>query len=144
MKHGTWLACCDRRRLMPLDELARRLASDRELTPRLEPGGDVLVVTVHDRLTGNVADVDVSIDTGAHVAREAAELAESLASGRITVDDGVPVPDAASLARVDARYELTWELRWSDETYNTMMEIVGILMKECAAIVFDSTNGRFV
>lgn len=144
MSRGTWLAYCDRRRLIPLDAVGRHLASHGELAPRLDPAGKVLVVEVHDTMTGNVADIAVSIDTGPHVALEAAELAESLTSGRIPIDEGVPIPDAAALARTDARYEITWDLRRSDETYNAMMWIAGILMEECGAIVFDSTNHRFV
>jgi hypothetical protein len=144
VKHGTWLAYCDRRRLLPLDGLGRRLDANPELTPRLDPAAGVLVVTVHDRLTGNIADVAISIDLGTHVPQEAAELAERLTSREIGVDAGVPMPDPKVLARADARYELTWELRWSDETYNAMMEMADILLKECDAIVFDSTNDRFV
>ena len=139
MNIGIWFAYCARERLMSLDELARCLASERNLLLRLDQE-NLLLVTVHDSLTGNDADITVSIDTGPHVALEAAELA----AGDLTVDPGVPPPDREALCRADARYELTWELQFSDETYNPMMVIAGELIQACGAIIYDITNRRFV
>src|SRR5262249_24186124 len=139
MSIGIWYAYCARERLMSLDDLARRLMPDSALTVRREQE-NLLVVTVHDSLTGNDADVTISIDTGPHVAIEAAELAE----GWLTVDEGVPPPDAEALRRADARYELNWELLFSDETYNAMLVIADDLIQACGAIVYDVTNRRYV
>jgi hypothetical protein len=105
---------------------------------------NLVLVTVHDSLTGNDADITVCIDTGPHVAIEAAELASGLDLGEIKIDPGVPIPDKEVLRQSDARYEMTWDLRFSDETYNTMMIIVSDLTKACGAVTYDLTNQRFV
>jgi hypothetical protein len=142
VRHGIWLAYCARARLLPLDAIARRLAPDPEITIRLE--SDVLIAAVDDSLTGHSTEITVGIDTGAHVRLEAAEVAARLASGRLTADEGVPTPDREALAGADCRYELRWDLRFSDETYNAMLVIAGVVMQECGAIVYDVTNQRFV
>jgi hypothetical protein len=136
---GTWLAYCPRERLISLEEIARRIATDPEVTLP-DPADDVLTVRVHDRMTGTVADIWVGSDTGSHVILEAQELVER----DIGVDPGVPAPDLALLALCDARYELIWELQFSVETYNVMMVLVDILQEACGAIVHDITNDRFV
>ena len=136
---GTWFAYCVRERLIPLDELKRRLSSDPELSFNgARP--DLLVCTVHDPRTGHFADVTVGIDTGRHVVSEAEELADK----DIPIDFGVPPPDLDALRHYEARYELFWDLRYSLETYNAMMFMVEILSEACDAIVYDMTNRRYV
>jgi hypothetical protein len=140
---GTWLAYCARRRALPLDDLGDRLSAATGNAARLDRP-DLLIVPVHDSLTGNDAEVTVSLDTGPHVVVEAAELADDLAAGRHRIDPAVPVPDAADLRSADARYELTWDVRFADEVYNTLMVLAELVIGECDATVYDATDGRFV
>ena len=128
---------------MPLDALKDRLAMNTELTVERDQA-EALLVTVHDSLTGKDADVTISIDTGAAVAAEAEELAQQVASGTLAPEPGVPPPDARALAAAEARYEITWDLRSSDETYNAMAGIAAVLEQNCGAIIYDLTNRRLV
>ncbi len=143
MTSGTWLAYCARSRVLPLDHLGNRLSAATGHAARLyQP--DLLIIPVHDSLTGNDAEVAVSLDTGPHVVVEAAELAGDLVAGRHRIDAAVPVPDADALRSADARYELTWDARFADEVYNTLMVLAELLIGQCGATVYDATNGRFV
>jgi hypothetical protein len=125
--------------MISLDEIGRRISTDPDVTAtRVE--GDWLTVHMHDGRTGNDAAVWIGIDAESHVILEAQELVEL----DIGVDPGVPPPDLGQLARCDARYEMIWELQFSDETYNVMMVLVDILQEATGAIVYDATNDRFV
>ena len=142
MRRGTRFAYCSRTRVLPLSELARVLAPNPALTTRIER--DVLIVTVHDSLTGNDADVTVSIDDGGHVRSQAEELASALDAGTHAIDPVVPRPDTSALRQADTRYEMTWDLRYSDETFNTLMWLTEPMVHACEAIVYDATSRRFV
>jgi hypothetical protein len=139
MSIGIWFAYCDQEKLLPLDELARRLKLHSELTLKRDEE-NLLVVTVHDRLTRKNADIEIGINTSPYVRLEAAELAEE----DLPVDPGVPPPDSEILQRASARYELSWELRFSDETYNILVWIAEELIQACEAIIYDASNHRFV
>lgn len=143
MKQGFWFAYGRRERLAPLERLTSGLANDHSLSWRSE-APDLLVVTVHDSLTSNVADVVIGINSAPHVALEARELADAYRAGLIPLDPGVPPPDEGALAQADARIEMSWDLRFSDETYNTMAVIAGLLAETSGAVVYDVTNRRFV
>jgi hypothetical protein len=140
---GTWFAYCERSRVLPLDQLAQRLSAVTGHAARLDQS-NLLVIAVHDSMTGNDADVSVTLDIGSHVRAETAELADDLVAGKHNIDPGVPVPDAEALRSADARYELTWDLRFSDEVYNTLIVLAELLIEECRAIVYDATHRRFV
>lgn len=139
MSIGTWFAYCTRERLVSLDEVERGLKPDSDLSI-VRAQDNLLVITVHDSMTGQDADITVNTDSGPHVALEAKELAGE----NLPVDPGVPPPDLDALARADARLELHWELAFSDETYNPMMLLAEHLVQACGAIIYDVTNHRFV
>jgi hypothetical protein len=132
MSPGTWLVLCSAERTISLADLAERLHGRKGLA-RVELDG-ALVATVRDALSGRDVQVTVGLSTESHVPLEAAELA-----GRH--------PDASvhdRLAALDARYELLWDLRDSDEVYNTLAVIAGILETTCDGVIYDATTDCFV
>lgn len=139
MSAGVWLVYVDRLRRLELEQIADYVTSCDGVTAA-SIIDHVVIVTIHDDLTGNDAEIGVALDLGGHVALEARELVEFAPPA----DAGVPPPDLGALARADARYEITWDLERSDETFNPMMLLVGWLEESCGGTIFDATNGRFV
>jgi hypothetical protein len=125
---GTWFVLVDPSRALSLAQLAARIADLPDTT--LRSYDDALVLDVHDDLTGNDADLTVGYSRAPHVVIEAAELA-----------DDHERPD---LARLEARYELLYDLRASDEVYNTLVRVAGALESACGGVIVDATSGRLV
>lgn len=125
---GTWFVMCDRKRASSIEELAAVLANLKHAD--VKRTGDELHITVHDPLTEHDADIAVGLAMESHVRVEAGEIAERRKR-----------PEVAAL---DARYELVWDLRMSDEVYNTLCVIAERLEKACGGVIYDATNGRFV
>lgn len=125
---GTWFVLCDAARAIPPGTLAERFASLKHATV-LDRGGS-LTITVHDSLTGRDAQIDVGFSSEPHVAIEAREIAER---------HGRP-----ELSALHARYELVWDLRMTDEVYNTLAVIAEKLETACGGVIYDVTEGRFV
>jgi len=122
MSIGTWFALCAADRRIGIEELAEQVGKLKGRTVRVE-GGQLYV-----EVAG--AEIIVSVQAGADVLAEAAEIAER--------------HDRSEVATHGARYELTWELDDSDAVYNTLVSISSRLEKHCGAVIFDATNGRFV
>lgn len=139
MSAGVWMVYVDRLRRLELEQVADHVISFDGVTAA-SIVDHVVIVTIHDDLTGNDAEIGVALDLGGHVALEARELVEFAPPP----DAGVPPPDLGALANADARYEITWDLERSDETFNPMMLLVGWLEESCGGTIFDATNGRFV
>jgi hypothetical protein len=131
--NGTWFVLCERARALPLEQLAEQIRGRRGVTT--VDVGAVVTVQLHDARTGRDANITVGLSTEPHVVLESAEIAERHAADR---------PDRDQIAAADARYELHWELRVTDEVYNTLAVIAGELEKACGAVIFDVTNGSFV
>ena len=113
MTAGTWFVLCDRARAIPVAELATQLADLYRATVRLD--GDALAITAHDELTGRDADVTVGLSTAPHVKIESAEI-------------GVGA---------DARYELVFDLRATDELLNTLLAVAHRIAKLTDGVVYD-------
>ncbi len=125
---GTWFVMCERARAVPVRTIEPRIAKLRDV--KVRDAGETLWLDVHDRLTGHDAEISVTLSTEDHVPIEAAEFAER-----------VRRPE---LAAFDARYELLWDIRLSDEVYNVLAVTAETLQKACDGVIYDVTNGRIV
>lgn len=138
MSDGQWLAYCPRDRLLSLEALAATFTEEPDHSVRQE--SDLLLIHVHDPLSGNDADVTVAISTASHVKLEAEQIAAELVA-----DVGSNLQAAREVLRQsDARYEIAYDARFAYETYNTLMLIASELVAACQAVVYDMTNNRLV
>ncbi|MBX3154850.1 MAG: hypothetical protein KF773_02535 [Deltaproteobacteria bacterium] len=131
---GVWLAMFHRERLPSLDDVAREFRTLKNIDV-VKTDQQTLVATVHDALTGNAADITVGLNLESHVVLESDEFASEHAGER---------PDRDDIARMDARFELVWDLEYSDETYNPLLFMAEILHKMCGAVTFDTLTGQFI
>ncbi|WP_437532781.1 hypothetical protein WME79_05340 [Sorangium sp. So ce726] len=130
MRTGSWFVLCRRERLVSFVDVAPRLAKLRDARVAvLEP--DYMEIVVDDSLTGNTATIEVFVSDEDHVKIESEETAENFADR----------PDRDAIAAADARYMLTWDLQYGDETYNTMCIVAEVLAKASDGIVYDTTGG---
>jgi hypothetical protein len=125
---GTWFVMCAREHALPIAKVEALLGNLSHADMKRD--GDALAVTVHDPMTKRDAGISVGLSTRKHVPIEAAEIAER--------------EDRPEVAALDARYELLWDLRLSDEVFNTLCVIAGKLEKACHGVIYNVTNGMFV
>lgn len=131
MTTGSWFVLCRRDRLLSLTEIVPRLLPlTNARVETLEP--EFMEIIVDDALTGNRATIEVYKDAEPHVLLESQELADDFEDIRSDVD---------AIAKADARYVLTWDLRYGDETYNTMLAVAERLAEACDGIIYDTTTG---
>ena len=127
MTNGTWFVFCSPERAIPVRELAAYMATFPGTTIREDEVA--FVANVHDR-NGRDADIVVGFSTDPDVAIEAAEIGER--------------HNRPEIAACKARYELVYDLQFSDELSNPLAWATGMLEERCGGIIYDVAADRFV
>lgn len=134
---GSWLAFARAERCITLEELQRRLESEPSLAFRCEDQ-DRLVVSVHERQAGAVADIVVQRRSGPAASARAVGIAERNTTG----DAGSGEPDLEMLLSADVCYEIRYGLNDVYAVYNALWYVAGELLDACEAVLIDEANDR--
>jgi hypothetical protein len=131
---GNWLVLFERSRAPRIDTVIERVTrSYRCVVDKHSDEGFVL--TIADALTRRTVTIEASLNFAPSVLRESAEIADDYA-------EGAPTHDA--VARCDARWELMFDLRDSDETYSVLLAISEALHELCGAFVLAASEQRLL
>ncbi|GDX82147.1 hypothetical protein LBMAG42_39580 [Deltaproteobacteria bacterium] len=133
MSAGLWLALVPPGRVLPLDELAVRLATLPDVEVHCKRR--YLTVEVYDRKTGRRPRIVVGLNIEPYVKLESAEIAAMRGSAR---------SDRDMIAAADARYELTWHPRVAYEAYNTLVRIAEEIERASGVVIYNPAEGSFV
>lgn len=132
MKTGTWFAMCSSQRAIAIPELAKKLVFGDAEKPRVD--GETLFVDVENELDGP-GTLTIVLSKEPHVVIEARELVERKGADRA---------DRAEVAKLDARYELSFPMKQADAVYDTLLDISAELKKRCGGVVYNQVNGEFM
>ena len=130
---GSWYVLCRRDNLVPLTNFATPLAGLR-YGRVIEIDADYAEIEIDDQLTGNKAKIRVFVDDEAQVADEVREIA-ALFPDRADRDE---------IAAADVRYTISWDLAYSDETYNARCVIAETFARAAHGIVYELAEDRIV
>lgn len=132
MKTGNWFAMCSSERAIEIPALVDKLTFGSQETPRVD--GDELIVDVENEVDGP-GTLTIVLATEPHVVVEARELADRKGADR---------PDRAEIAKLDARYELSFPMDQASSVYDTVLDIAASLKKLCGGVVYNQVNGEFM
>jgi hypothetical protein len=132
MKTGTWFAMVSSKRAIEIPALAKQLKFIEGESAKVD--GNDLVVTVDDDLSGK-GSFTIHLSKAKSVLTEARELAERKGEGRA---------DRAEIAKLDARYELSWARKDSDAVYDTLLTVASKLKKLTGAVIYNQVDAEFM
>jgi hypothetical protein len=132
MKRGVWFAMCSATRAIEVAALVDKLGLLEDEKPRVD--GDTLIIDVDNDLDGP-GTLTIFLSKAPHVVIEARELVERKGADRA---------DRADIAKLDARYELSFALRQADAIYNTLIDVAARLKSLCGGVVYNQVNGAFM
>ena len=132
MTAGLWFVLCDRSRAISTSEIAARIPKVSYYTVELED--DLLVVTVLPPQSSEPAEFVVGLSTKEHIQSESTEIAEAHAVGR---------PDYTKIAAADARYEINWEPRHTDDVFEILDDVAKLIATTTGGVVYDTAACLF-
>ena len=131
---GIWMVLFERNHRPPIATALERTVAAYGCNVEML-SDENFVVTINDKLTGRSVSITGSLNLSPSVLDESEEFADDYAIG-------TPIYDA--IVRCDARWELMFDLRDSDETYNVLLGIAESMHDMCGAIVFAASEGRLL
>lgn len=131
---GNWLVLFELKRAPRIDAVLERVRDSYGCT--FEKASDEhFRITINDKITRRIVFIEGGLKSSPDVIRESEEIADDYA-------EGAPTHDA--IARCDARWELVFDLRDSDETYNVLLGISEAMHEMSGAFVLAASEERLL
>jgi len=131
---GVWMVLFQRDRAPRIDDVIARVTEQYGCA--IEKFSDEhFRVTINDKITRRTVSIEGGLNRNPHVIRESEEIADEYAEG---------APMHGAIASCDARWELMFDLRDSDETYNVLLGISETMHELCGAFVLAASEERLL